>query len=93
MVTTVSIKVDTTKTFQKQYRKLPPKIREQYKNRVALFITDRGNKQLNDHRLRGNLAGYNSINISGDYRALYYERPGPVIIFSFIGTHHQLYGK
>lgn len=43
--------------------------------------------------LSGNYSGFHSINITGDIRALYEEIDGSYVIFEFIGTHSELYGK
>ncbi len=87
-----SMKVDSTKHFRKQFKKLTPKIHAQFDQRLALFLRKRSDKQLHDHALTGKYKGYRSINITGDIRALYYEHGGTIIIFAFIGSHSQLYG-
>lgn len=50
---------------------------------------------LRNHPLRGNYRGYNSINITGDWRALFSidcDYANNIrIIFKLIGTHSQLY--
>jgi len=86
------MKVDSTKQFRKQFKKLTPKIQDQFDQRLDLFLRKRSDKQLHDHALTGKYKGYRSINITGDIRALYYERGGVIIIFTFIGSHSQLYG-
>jgi mRNA-degrading endonuclease YafQ of YafQ-DinJ toxin-antitoxin module len=50
---------------------------------------------LRNHPLKEQFAGYRSIDVTGDYRAIFREaQAGPtrVIIFSYFGTHKQLYG-
>lgn len=79
-------------TFKKQYKKLPPKVRQQFSERLRLLLTDRTDPRLRVHPLKGNYAGYWSMNISGDFRALFLEQGDEVIIFALIGTHSQLYG-
>lgn len=78
--------------FKQQYKKLPTKIQSQFDERLKLFLIDQTNPLLRLHPLRGKYAGYYSINISGDLRALFYREGNEVIIFSLIGTHSQLYG-
>jgi len=46
---------------------------------------------LRDHQLKGKYKQYRSINITGDYRALYLLR-GDEAIFDVVDTHSQLYG-
>jgi len=44
------------------------------------------------HPLKGKYAGYWSMNISGDLRAIYLIRKENIIIFALIGSHSNLYG-
>lgn len=81
-----------SKRFRKQFHKLPPNIRRQFDERLKLFLSDPTHPRLRVHPLRGQYAGYWSMNISGDVRALYLRRGEEVIIFALIGTHSQLYG-
>jgi addiction module RelE/StbE family toxin len=88
------MKVKYTKKFAKQYDKADLKIQTFFKERLKLFLKEPSNPQLRNHPLKGKLTGYRSINITGDWRALYSEeiRKGEVIItFEMIGTHSQLY--
>lgn len=89
-------RIDYSKTFDKQLRKSPLKIKKAFRNRLELFLKQPFHPILNNHPLKGNLLGYRSINITGDWRALYSERSenrSKVIIFEIIGTHSQLYKK
>ena len=78
--------------FKKQYKKLPNKFQRQFDERVHLFALDPINPKLRIHPLKGKFAGYWSMDISGDLRALYIKRGEELIIFGLIGTHSQLYG-
>ena len=78
--------------FKKQYKKLPKKFQLQFDERVHLFSLDPTNPQLRVHPLKGNFAGYWSMDVSGDIRALYIKRGEELIIFGLISTHSQLYG-
>lgn len=80
-----------SKKFAKQYDKSPKKIRDIFVERLELFKKEPSQQLLNNHSLKGNLLGYRSINITGDWRALYKELPDDVIIFEMLGTHSQLY--
>lgn len=83
----------TTKHFNKQFAKLGTKLKNQFIERVELFLQDPSSKHLHNHALQGKYAGYYSINVTGDVRAVYILRDGTMILFAFIGTHSQLYGK
>jgi len=78
--------------FKKQYKKLPPKIRQRFSERVELLVENRTDPQLRLHPLKGSYQGYWSIDITGDIRALFIQRGDEIIIFALIGTHSQLYG-
>ena len=70
------------------------KIMVTFEKRIELFLTDPFNFQLRNHQLTGKLKKYRSINITGDWRALYSSNKidkENVIIFEAIGTHSQLY--
>ncbi len=81
-----------TTAFHKQYRKLPKKIQAKFDQRFQLFVSDPQNSLLRIHALTGKYQGFWSLDVTGDYRALYQHQDDEVIIFGFIGTHSQLYG-
>lgn len=84
-----------TKKFSKQYDKADRKIKRLFDKKSELFLINPFHSQLNNHQLTGKLSGYRSINITGDWRALYSEyidkKRGNVIVFEILGTHGQLY--
>lgn len=82
--------INFNREFKKRYRSLPPKTKAQALQRIELFKTDPTNPLLRQHPLKGQLAGYRSINISGDMRAVF-KRDGDDVTFVLIGTHSQLY--
>ena len=90
----MNIKYSTT--FKKQYKKAPKKIQEKVKERISLFVQDPTNRLLNNHALTGKFQGYRSINITGDWRAIYSIRTSlkskQEYYFELVGTHNQLYG-
>ncbi|MBU3979536.1 type II toxin-antitoxin system mRNA interferase toxin, RelE/StbE family [Patescibacteria group bacterium] len=90
------MKVKYTKTFAKQYDKANIKIQKTFKERLKLFSEDPRSPQLRNHLLKGTYKGYRSINITGDWRAIYREiqkeeNDEIYAYFSFLGTHSQLY--
>ena len=80
------------RTFNKDYKKLIPKVKLQFKVRRDIFLQNPSSPILNDHSLHGEYDGYKSINITGDYRAIYYMRDDTAI-FIRIGTHSELFGR
>lgn len=79
------------KNFEKQYKKLPSKQKERFKEKIAIFLRDEFNPILNNHPLKGKYNGYRSINVTGDLRAIYKRESGERIIFVTIDKHSNLY--
>lgn len=77
--------------FKKKYRKLTKKLQLQAKNRIFLFANNPWDPQLKNHPLKGKYKGYSSINITGDYRAIYYMIDKNTAEFTDIDTHDKLY--
>lgn len=80
------------KSFKKKFKLLPPKIQQQFFERVELFMKDKYDPMLKNHSVEFAYPGWRSISISGDYRALYEAQGDGIIVFMKIGTHAQLYG-
>ncbi len=83
--------ISYSKNFIKQSKKLNQPIRYKVVSRIILFNENPLDYELNNHSLKGRYKLYRSINITGDYRALYLTN-GDEVIFDIIGTHSQLYG-
>jgi addiction module RelE/StbE family toxin len=66
-------------------------VQDKFKERISLFIKDRNNSLLNNHSLGGIWDGCRSINITGDFRAVYEEINNDHFEFIAIGTHSELY--
>ena len=81
------------KSFIKKFKKLRPAIRQKFKERKEIFLDNPRSPLLHNHSLGGNRLGQWSINITGDYRALYEFAGQGSIIFTDIDTHANLYGK
>lgn len=78
--------------FKKQYKKLPKKFQSQFDERLQLFLNDPIDPKLRVHPLKGKYAGYWSMSVNGDIRALYIIKDETLIIFALIGSHSELYG-
>lgn len=89
------MKVNFSRKFSKLYSKVELKVKVVFQARLELFQQEPLNPLLNNHPLKGRLSGYRSINITGDWRALYSESVGKdselVVTFEVLGTHSQLY--
>ena len=80
--------------FRKQHTKAGEKIRTAFRNRLNLFQQNPLDPQLRDHPLKGEYEGYRSINVTGDWRAIYSKRKtedDDMIVFELLGTHSELY--
>ncbi len=82
--------IEHEKQFGKAFKKLLPKIREKFFERLGIFIKNKFDHILNNHSVYNAYPGCRSIDITGDYRAIFVD-DGNVITFVTIGTHAQLY--
>lgn len=62
------------------------------KERIIIFSADPFHPTLNNHALTGEWTGYRSINITGDYRAVYRLVEEDLAYFVDLDTHSNLYG-
>ena len=85
------MKIELHKNFTRSYVKLPKKIQEQFKERKHLFIENRVHPILKNHSVEKRFPGCRSINITGNYRAIFKENSDDTIVFMLIGTHAELY--
>lgn len=86
------IEIDYSRYFDREFKKVPLKIKVAFRKRLELFIQDQFHSILNNHSLKGRLSGYRSINITGNWRAIYsVDKNGKKVIFEILGTHSQLY--
>lgn len=77
--------------FRKQYRKSEQVIQDSFNKRLEIFIKNQIDVRLNNHSLVGNFRGCRSININGDWRAIFSIVDEGTIVFELMGTHSQLY--
>ena len=87
-------KILFSKRFVKHYQKAPAKVQAQFKTKIALFEQNQHDVRLRNHPLAGNWLGCRSIDITGDWRAVYEElKNGQPMCVEFVEicTHSQLY--
>lgn len=77
--------------FSKYYDKAPLEIKKAFIKRREIFQKDPLHPQLNNHQLSGNYKGFRSINVTGDWRALYIQVHEKEAIFVMLGKHSKLY--
>lgn len=80
-----------SRKFKKQYEKAPKNIQTSFQKKLVLFQKNKFQPMLNNHALTGELKGLRSINVTGDWRAVFKEDATNGVIFELLGTHSQLY--
>lgn len=83
-------RIDFARRFDKQLRRAPLDVEKAFQKRFEIFLKDSFHPLLNNHQLTGKFKGYRSINITGDWRAIFKEK-NDLIVFYVLGTHSQLY--
>lgn len=83
--------VQTHRALDKKLKKIDPYIKDKFKTRLILFVSDQFHPLLNNHALSGNYEGYRSINVTGNYRAVFKLMAQDLAIFYDIDTHPKLY--
>ncbi|MEX0931068.1 MAG: type II toxin-antitoxin system mRNA interferase toxin, RelE/StbE family [Candidatus Paceibacterota bacterium] len=86
------MQIETTRKFDKQFRKLPTKIQKEFAKRIDLFLTERNHALLHTHKLSGNLRGLWSFNVTADVRVVFDDSYEDVVILVAVASHIELYG-
>lgn len=85
------MRVRYSRRFRKQYARLPRPVKARFQERLRLWLDEPKHTSLRIHPLQGRLRGYWSMNVTGDYRAIF-RFQGEGVEFDLIGTHSELYG-
>jgi len=80
-----------SRIFKKMFKKKNAWVQDRFEERISLFIQNRNHLLLNNHSLDGIWFGCRSINITGNFRAVYEELNDDNVEFVAIGTHSELY--
>lgn len=86
------MKLNFSRRFEKQRAKLIKSVKNKLGERLRLFMETPFHPLLDNHPLHGMYVGCQSINITGDYRAIFYHEAADTVRFIAIGTHHELFG-
>jgi len=81
-----------SKQFKKDFAKLPKNTKIKAIQIFERFINNPHDPILRTHALAGKWRTYNSINITGDIRAVYVMVDDETAHFVAIGSHSKLYG-
>ena len=65
------MRFEYSRKFEKEYQKAPPFIKVAFKERLSLFANNPFEPILHNHSLTGEYSGCRSINITGDWRAIF----------------------
>lgn len=84
------MQIKYSRKFIKMYAKAPPGVKKFFHKRYELFLKDSYHPQLNNHAVTGKYQDCRSINITGDWRAIF-RQTKTCIYFRLLGTHSQLY--
>jgi len=85
------MKIFFHKQFEKKFKKLNIKIKKAFYKKLELFSINTFHPELNNHPLKGKYAGYRSINITGDIRAIFIFLSEDSVEFENIDNHNNLY--
>jgi addiction module RelE/StbE family toxin len=85
------MRIEFHRSFKKKYKKTSVKIQRQFNERLLLFNKELFNPILNNHPLSGDRNGQWTINITGDWRAIYVFQDKVTVTFIDIDTHGNLY--
>ncbi len=83
--------VEFSRSFKKEFAKLPLSIQQKFDQRFLLFSDDIFHVLLNNHSVHPVYKESRSINITGDYRVIYTKEESGGILFTHIGKHSELY--
>jgi len=80
------------KSFLKSYKNLTPQDRKKVDDALGLFEKDPFHSHLNNHLLKGALAGKRAFSAGFDLRVLYREEGDHVAVYLLkAGSHNQVY--
>ena len=88
------MKITYHPSFIKKLKELDVRIKNNFREKIAVFQNNPSDPTLDNHALQRELAGYRSIDITNDYRAIFEEfkvGKGTIYFFFLIGTHKELF--
>ncbi|PIR75828.1 MAG: type II toxin-antitoxin system mRNA interferase toxin, RelE/StbE family [Candidatus Magasanikbacteria bacterium CG_4_9_14_0_2_um_filter_42_11] len=81
------MKIIYAPTFVRKYKRLPPELREEAKEKISLFTEDPNHPFLKLHKLKGNLKNRWSFSINYQYRIVCRYTQNGDVEFLTIGDH------
>lgn len=89
------LQIEFTARFNKLRKASPVEIKIAFREAFELFLENPTHSQLRNHPLKEKYSGYRSIDVTGDWRAIFQVRESKtriIVTFHILGTHIQLYG-
>ena len=86
--------IEFANRFTNQLNRAPDEIKAAFREILPLFAANPHHPTPRNHPLQRKLAGYHSIDVTGDWRAVYRETQSgthTTIVLYQIGTHPTLY--
>ena len=83
--------IEYHRKFVKTFVKLPEKIKSKFYEKLLIFEKNPSDPVLNNHSVEYMYPDCRSINVTGDYRALFKSGSADSVMFMKIGTHSELY--
>lgn len=85
------MRIDYSKTFDKQYARLTKHQKLLVRGAIEMFIDEPSNISLRNHPLKDEWSGYSSITADEDLRLHYKLLNDNTALFVAVGTHKELY--
>jgi addiction module RelE/StbE family toxin len=90
-----TLRIEFSELFKKRLKTVPGHIVSAFAETIHLFRENPNHPSLRNHPLTEKYAGYRSIDVTEDWRAVFRETESnkqKIIKFQTIGTHEYLYG-
>lgn len=88
------MRIEFSKQFKKNFKKrvvVGSTLESKYQERLAIFIENRQNPLIKDHKLTGKMQMLRAFWITGDIRVVYFLEAEGIVTFVNIGSHNQVY--
>lgn len=89
------LRIETVGRFDKQLDQASLEANLAFKETLGFFLENPDHPVLRNHPLGGKYQGYRSIDVTGDWRAIFRIKETKkeiIITFHLLDTHSQLYG-
>ena len=81
------MRIEYTKKFARQYRKLSLPVKQAAEKRESIFRSNPKDHRLKTHKLKGNLKDLWSFSVTHEHRILFEFIEDDVVLFHEIGDH------